>query len=71
MNEKKIQIVVNGLKEEVVENSTLSQLILHFKEEDVHLIVEHNGQFIYPQDYSKIVVSNGDRIEFINPNFGG
>ena len=38
---------------------------------DIHLIVEHNVRFVYPDDYGKAVVKEGDRIEFINPNFGG
>ena len=71
MKDKEIEIIVNGLKERVPQESTLSQLIAFFKEEDVHLIVEHNGQFVYPQKYSEISVSEGDRIEFINPDFGG
>ena len=71
MKDKEIEITINGLKEKVPEKSTISQLIAYFKEEDVHLIVEHNGQFVYPQKYTTTIVSDGDRIEFINPNFGG
>jgi len=68
---KKIQIIVNGLEERVPVNSTISKLIEHFEEDDAHLIVEYNGQFLYPQQYDTIFVVDGDRIEFINPNFGG
>jgi thiamine biosynthesis protein ThiS len=64
-------ITVNGLKEEVPAKCNLTQLIKHFNEDDVHLIVEHNGRFIYPQQYTMTVVREGDRVEFINPNFGG
>jgi thiamine biosynthesis protein ThiS len=70
MNEE-IHISVNGLKETVPANVTISYLIEHFEEDDVHLIVEYNGQFLYPQKYATTVVQNGDIIEFINPNFGG
>jgi thiamine biosynthesis protein ThiS len=70
MNEE-INISVNGLKEKVPANVTISYLIAYFEEDDVHLIVEHNGQFLYPQKYATTVVMNGDIIEFINPNFGG
>jgi len=68
---REIRIIVNGFKEEVTENSTISQLITRFKEDDAHLIVEHNGRFVYPQKYAMTKVVEGDRIEFINPNFGG
>jgi len=71
MDKFSIEITVNGMKEKVPQGSTIKDLIEHFKEEDIHLIVEMNGSFVYPQDYSKIVVSEGDRIEFINPSFGG
>jgi thiamine biosynthesis protein ThiS len=69
--DKKIQIIVNGLEERVLENSTVSNLIELFKEEDTHLIVEYNGQFLYPRHYGTTLVEDGDMIEFINPNFGG
>ena len=71
MMNRKIQIIVNGLEERVLENSAVSNLIELFKEDDAHLIVEYNGQFLYPQQYATTIVVDGDRIEFINPNFGG
>ena len=40
-------------------------------EHDVGLIVEHNNRFVYPQKYSTTVLSDGDKVEFINPDFGG
>ena len=69
--DKKIQIIVNGLEERVPLNSSVSTLIEQFKEDDAHLIVEYNGQFLYPKHYDTTLVVEGDRIEFINPNFGG
>lgn len=66
-----MNIIVNGFKENVPHNATIKELILHFKEGDVDLIVEHNGRFVYPAKYAETVVQSGDRIEFINPNFGG
>ena len=66
-----IEIVVNGLKEEVPRQATIAYLVRYYNEEDNHLIVEHNHQFVYPQDYERTIVTEGDEIEFINPNFGG
>jgi thiamine biosynthesis protein ThiS len=40
-------------------------------EEDKHLVVERNHHFIHAQAYQTTVISEGDRIEFINPDFGG
>ena len=68
---KEIDIIVNGVNEKVRKDPTISFLIDYFKESDTDLIVEHNGRFVYPDKYSASVVSAGDRLEFINPNFGG
>ena len=69
--DKTINVVINGLKETISENTTISQLIVGYKEGDVDLIVEHNGRFVYPRKYEEIILLHDDRIEFINPNFGG
>lgn len=66
-----IDVTINGFVESVKKTATLSQLIDLFNERDVHLIVEHNGRFVYPQEYDAISVAAGDMIEFINPNIGG
>ena len=66
-----LTIVVNGFEETVPAGATLEGLIAHFQEADADLIVEHNGRFVYPRAYSSTTVASGDRIEFINPNFGG
>jgi thiamine biosynthesis protein ThiS len=67
----RIHIVVNGLTEKVPMSATLADLIGLFGEIDPDLIVEHNGRFIFPQDYDVIRVAAHDRVEFIHPNFGG
>jgi thiamine biosynthesis protein ThiS len=66
-----ITVIINGFAESVDSGATLSQLIDRFQERDVHLIVEHNGRFVYPQEYDAICVAAGDTVEFINPNIGG
>jgi sulfur carrier protein len=66
-----ILIEVNGLQEKVPENATISRLISMFQEQDVHLVVELNGRFVYPQQYKTTSISQGDSVEFINPDFGG
>lgn len=66
-----MDVIVNGFAERVPEDISVRQLIILFQEGDTDLIVEHNGRFVYPRDYGKLRLSEGDRIEFINPNFGG
>ncbi|MBW2009995.1 MAG: MoaD/ThiS family protein, partial [Deltaproteobacteria bacterium] len=56
---------------QVPEGASISQLIDLFEETDRHMIVEKNGRYVYPRDYGSITVTEGDRIEFINPDFGG
>ena len=68
---KEVVIVVNGFKERVPEGATLTELISRFQEGDIHLIVEHNGRFVFAQQYDTTQVTAGDRIEFIHPDFGG
>jgi thiamine biosynthesis protein ThiS len=71
--EKKQQIVIriNDLPEQVPVGSNLETLIQLFNERDSDLIVELNGRFIYSRDYATTIVSAGDEVEFLNPNFGG
>lgn len=66
-----ISVTVNGFAEKVPEGATLAFLIEYFKELDPDLIVEHNGRFVFPGQYATTMVSENDRVEFINPNIGG
>ena len=66
-----IRIVVNGFPETVPENATVADLLEHFQEGDKDLIVERNGRFVFAQTYASTTVAEGDRLEFINPDFGG
>lgn len=71
MMSPQIEIVLNGLKERVPEGTTIGDLIEMSGEEDKHLVVERNNRFIHPRTYHATPLSEGDRIEFINPDFGG
>ncbi len=70
-NTKTIKIELNDVTEQVPVDSSLQALIKHFGETDPDLIVELNGRFVYPPAYAGTTVKDGDRLEFINPNFGG
>jgi len=71
MHGRKIEITFNGMKEMVPENATIADLIKLTKEKDSGLIVELNNRFVFPQKYPEAVLSDGDKVEFINPDFGG
>ncbi|MEJ2641821.1 MAG: sulfur carrier protein ThiS [Desulfosarcinaceae bacterium] len=69
--ERFIEIILNDLPQQVAADSSLEDLIRELEERDPDLIVELNGRFVYPRDYATTIVGAGDRLEFINPNFGG
>jgi len=66
-----IEITVNGTIEIVPSGISIADLIQRFGEEDPNVIVEHSSQCGFVQEYASRTGSRVDRIEFINPNFGG
>ncbi|MDD3847555.1 MAG: sulfur carrier protein ThiS [Syntrophorhabdaceae bacterium] len=66
-----IEIILNGLKEKVPEGTTIAELIRLSGEADKHLVVECNNRFIHPHAYPATTVNKDDKVEFINPDFGG
>ena len=68
---REIAVTINGRMERIADGSTIAELITRFEEQDLHLIVELNGAFVYSQQYPTTVASEGDRIEFVHPEFGG
>ena len=66
-----MKIELNGFKESIPDNISVSALIDLFKEGDPDLIVEINGKYIFPKKYKTQIIMNSDTIEFINPNLGG
>jgi hypothetical protein len=34
-------------------------------------VFEHNGRYVHPCEYGTTQVFEGDRLEFIHPDFGG
>jgi len=68
---EQLTIEVNGFAERVPTGSTVATLIERFKEYDTNLIVELNGRYVYPERYEITAINSGDRLEFVNPDFGG
>ncbi|MBP1749393.1 MAG: uncharacterized protein H6Q52_1932 [Deltaproteobacteria bacterium] len=69
--ENTIEIIFNGMKEKVESGTTVADLILQAGENDKGLIVEQNNRFVHPRTYQSTTVKEGDKIELINPDFGG
>lgn len=66
-----IEISFNGMTEKVPSGTTVADLIARSGENDRNLIVEQNNRFIHPRAYPSTVVGEGDRVELLNPDFGG
>jgi sulfur carrier protein ThiS len=49
----------------------VEEAIRHWDENDLNLIVELNHRFVHPDTYGSIRLREGDRLELINPAFGG
>ena len=65
-----MRVLVNGFAEELSSGTRISEVIDGLRERHHSLIVEHNGRFVYPNDYSR-ELQDGDRLELIHPAFGG
>jgi thiamine biosynthesis protein ThiS len=67
-----LKFVFNGFPEEIAGCSiTVQDLLDRTQEKDPAVIVEINGRFVFRQDFKTRTIVEGDRVEFINPSFGG
>ncbi len=66
-----MEIFINGEKKELTEQLKLLNLIQKFKINSKNLIIEINGEFVDNQNYEKVVVKAGDKIELIRFIGGG
>ena len=66
-----IDITVNDATARIPAGSTVAAVIRYLGEADPDLMVELNGRYVYPRAYATTPVNPHDRLELINPNFGG
>lgn len=66
-----IEIILNGFRQKIARDTSIAGLIALSGEHDRNLIVERNNRYVHPHMYSVIILQDKDRIEFINPDFGG
>ena len=64
-------IIFNGLPHTLPDGTTVADLIDMMDEHDLNLIVEVNHKYIFARNYATTVLKDADRVEFINPDFGG
>ena len=66
-----ILIYLNGKKEEIVQDSSILQLLESKKIRPEVVTVELNGKIIEKEQYSKILLKPNDKLEFIYYMGGG
>lgn len=67
-----LRFIFNGFPEEIEGcELTIQELLDRTQEDDPAVIVEVNGRFVYRKDFRVFSISEGDRVEFIHPSFGG
>lgn len=66
-----MKLIVDGFPEELPDGWTLAQLIESRREDTVHMIAEINHRYVHRRDYPTTVLTEGDVVEIIHPDFGG
>lgn len=66
-----MQVIVNGMEQEVPSGTNLSQLLERFKVQPERVAVEVNLNVIHRQQYSQVSLNDGDQIEIIGFVGGG
>ena len=65
------EITLNGAPYGLAEPCSVSRLLELLNMNGKPVVVEHNGSALLPQDFSRITVSPGDRVEFVSIVAGG
>lgn len=66
-----MRVVIDGLQEDVPDTATLAEVLKSRGEPTEHVIIELNGSFVRRQNYHKVTLKQGDRVEVVYPAFGG
>jgi len=66
-----VQIVVNGRPSQVVDGTSLSDLIVGLGLRVGSVLVEHNGTALLPSELPAAVLADGDRLELVRAVAGG
>ena len=68
---QEISLIVDGMPDRVPAGTTLAELIDRHQSWHKDLIVELNGRFINPDNYTSTCPEDGSKVEMILPAFGG
>ncbi len=65
-----VQIILNGHKKEIQENTTLEQFLSGIELPKFY-VVEKNMQIIYKENFANVILKNGDNVEIATFCGGG
>ena len=66
-----IKLTVNGKPRDLSESLDLVSFLRSYKVDLQHVAVGYNGAVLEKQDYSGILLKDGDVLEIVNPVGGG
>ena len=66
-----MKITLNGESVEIQDGTTLTQLLTNRKIKPELVTVEYNGTIVPKENYDKLVIANGDTVEFLYYMGGG
>ena len=66
-----IEIIINGKKEKLQEETNLTQMIAFLDYHDNAFAVAVNGTFVPLVKYDETIIKQGDEIEILAPMVGG
>ncbi|MDB4673452.1 sulfur carrier protein ThiS [Verrucomicrobiales bacterium] len=65
-----MNLIINGAPKET-ESSTIESLLADLDMAGVPVLVEHQGTALFPRDFAKTAITEGDTIEIIRVVAGG
>ena len=65
------KITLNGEAVEITDGLSIGKLLQERNIKPELVSVEHNGTIVLKEDYDKLVISNGDTVEFLYFMGGG
>jgi len=66
-----MKITLNGKEKTITENTSLSNLVDELKLKDSPIVAEVVGKIIKPEDYSTLILEDGNIVELIRFVGGG
>lgn len=68
---REIEVMVNGRREYLPEESAIALLIDRFRAGGPSLMVHRNGEYVWQEQYGTTLVRDGDSLELIHIDFAG